>query len=150
MNTSKLRELYQNDYPNVNEYCITPLERLHRLAILAIKPLATADMLDWAAVWRSWWRRQVGVPCFEYRGAADELLAYTLDRRAQALKETFHIHLFESAFDADYRDSTPFKVALSQNLETYGRLTCRLDAMNHHAVHRPIGGDGLGDADHDE
>lgn len=121
LNASQLDEAYesavqvrlqtQDKYPNVNERRIYGLERLRRLAVLAMKLSATADHLDWVDVWSEWYTQYEPLSANDKRTAADRLFAYTVERHTGILINTFDATLFELDFDAEYRMTDEYKDA---------------------------------------
>lgn len=98
----------KDKYPFVNEPEITPLERLYRLSVLAVKPGASLEILGWVERWRLWYDGNNSPLEHELRVPAKRLLVYTTDRRTKVIKDSEEVHAFESAFDDEYRQSQEY------------------------------------------
>lgn len=97
-------------YPDLDAPNLPPLERLDRLSVLAVKPNATVEQLEWAEIWRRWWRTMHTPIPYDTRTAAEELLEYTAKRQYGAIKDSPEIIQFEEKFSREYQQEHKFFV----------------------------------------
>lgn len=100
--------LTSNIHPNIYEASISPLERLHRLAIRAIKPMPPQPLVDLITVWQTWWDVDNPRIRFDERSVAERFYAYVTERQLGYIATTDDIQEFEFMLNRRILNSIQF------------------------------------------
>lgn len=103
------RELTKGEWPKVFDKRISPLERLHRLAVNELQNRNEGWGSRFDDMWLEWYRKLHPDVPFDTRTTPEKLIAYTKARKSGKTRSTPEIDQFENAF-ADaflqwYRDN---------------------------------------------
>lgn len=117
LSADRNREYFSQRETNVYEAGITPIERLWRLLVLALKPTATKKQLDWVSRWEDWSHSNVRPIGFDTRSAQDKFLAHTSYRRLGLFPDTPEALEFEANFDNEFKSSPEFEEAQEDKMK---------------------------------
>lgn len=99
------KRLYADNYPNLYDPEISPIECLQRLAILASKSSATAEQLVFVDEWAEWWRSTHAPVPYDSRSNVDKFFAYTIERKLHYVAVSPSLLEFEKNLVARIRGS---------------------------------------------
>lgn len=100
----EVQALYDAIWPYIAEPDISPLERLHRAAILLMKNLPDPWFCLWAKRWQDYYLRYDPFVAGDTRTLAQRLFAYTIARKAGTLPANPDYEDFEQTFDEAFRE----------------------------------------------